>query len=179
MNRYCLAWVILCFIFLTLQSRAVEPTIQPSTHPDLLLHLAGRMQHTNMDCSHFVHTLYERIGLHYDYATSRTLYRGLQEFRRVSEPQPGDLIVWRGHVGIVVEPEQHTFLSAIAKVARLSSYTRNIGRKEERYGFFVICSVELPTNMTGKRMRCTDRLLVTNRQHPLSLERTQLPGTVN
>jgi len=44
-----------------------------------------------------VHTLYERVGLHYDYATSRALYRGLQEFRRVSEPRPGDLIVWRGH----------------------------------------------------------------------------------
>ena len=139
-RRYCLAWVVLCFVFLTLQSRAVEPTIQPSirfTEPsDLLLHLAERMRHTNMDCSHFVHTLYERIGLHYDYATSRTLYRGLQEFRRVSEPQLGDLIVWRGHVGIVVEPEQHTFLSAIAKAVRLSSYTSQYWAKRGEIRFF-------------------------------------------
>jgi cell wall-associated NlpC family hydrolase len=89
-----------------------------------------------MDCSHFVHTLYERIGLHYDYATSRALYRGLQEFRRVTEPQPGDLIVWRGHVGIVVEPEQHTFLSAIAKAVRLSSYKSRYWAKRGEIRFF-------------------------------------------
>ena len=138
-RRYCLAWVILCLVFLTPKSRAVQRTIQPSIgftgSSDLLLHLAGRIHHTSLDCSHFVHTLYERVGLHYDYATSRALYRGLQEFRRVSEPRPGDLIVWRGHVGIVVEPEQHTFLSAIAKGVRLSSYTSQYWAKRGKMRF--------------------------------------------
>jgi len=28
-------------------------------------------------------------------------------------PQPGDLVVWRGHVGIVISPVQHSFFSAM------------------------------------------------------------------
>jgi cell wall-associated NlpC family hydrolase len=139
-RRDCPAWVVFCLLFLTLKSTAVERNIQPSIRStgafDLLLHFAGRIHHTNLDCSHFVHTVYERVGLHYDYATSRKLYRGQQEFRRVSAPQPGDLIVWRGHVGIVVRPEQHTFLSAIAKGVSLSSYTSQYWAKRGEIRFF-------------------------------------------
>ncbi|PYT93415.1 MAG: hypothetical protein DMG36_09895 [Acidobacteria bacterium] len=52
------------------------------------------------DCSHLVHTLYEQAGHPYPYASSLDLYRGTGQFIRVRTPQPGDLIVWRGHVGI-------------------------------------------------------------------------------
>ncbi len=65
------------------------------------------------DCSHFVHALYERAGFHYEYASSSDLYEGTDEFRRVTSPQPGDLAVWRGHAGIVVNPAQHSFFSVL------------------------------------------------------------------
>src|SRR5437762_1044695 len=59
------------------------------------------------DCSHLVHAIYERAGFSYPYASSSDLYDGTDDFQRVTHPQPGDLIVWSGHVGIVVNPAQH------------------------------------------------------------------------
>lgn len=66
------------------------------------------------DCSHLVHTIYERAGFSYPYADSADLYRGLESFRQVKHSQPGDLIVWRGHVGIVVNPARHIFFSSLS-----------------------------------------------------------------
>jgi len=63
------------------------------------------------DCSHLVHAIYERAGFPYTYATSNDLYAGVEGFRRVSYPQPGDIIVWHGHTGIVVQPSRHVFFS--------------------------------------------------------------------
>ena len=63
------------------------------------------------DCSHLVHAIYERAGLPYAYAPSSDLYAGIEQFQRVGKPQPGDLIVWRGHTGIVVTPAKHKFFS--------------------------------------------------------------------
>jgi len=65
------------------------------------------------DCSHLVHDVYEQAGFPYDYVTSRELYIGSVNFTRVRVPQPGDLIVWRGHVGIVIDPKQHSFFSFV------------------------------------------------------------------
>ncbi len=65
------------------------------------------------DCSHFVHGTYERAGFPYTYASSTELYEGGAEFRRVTHPQPGDLAVWPGHAGIVVDPARHAFLSVL------------------------------------------------------------------
>jgi hypothetical protein len=65
------------------------------------------------DCSHLVHLLYARAGLIYPYEDSRVLYRGVDDFERVKSPQPGDLAVWLGHVGIVLSPEDKTFLSSV------------------------------------------------------------------
>src|SRR5689334_2766435 len=64
------------------------------------------------DCSHLVHTLYEQAGYPYPYASSLDLYRGTGQFVRARYPQPGDLIVWRGHVGIVLDPQEHSFFSS-------------------------------------------------------------------
>jgi cell wall-associated NlpC family hydrolase len=63
------------------------------------------------DCSHLVHAIYERAGFPYAYASSDELYAGVEGFQRISQPQPGDLIVWRGHAGIVVRPSRHVFFS--------------------------------------------------------------------
>jgi len=67
----------------------------------------------NADCSNLVHAVYKRAGFAYSYSNSSELYRGIKEFRRVLHPQPGDLVVWRGHVGIVISPVQHSFFSAM------------------------------------------------------------------
>src|ERR1051325_7210673 len=58
------------------------------------------------DCSHLVHDVYERAGFAYDYASSRELYMGSTNFTRVKTPQAGDLVVWRGHVGIVIDAKE-------------------------------------------------------------------------
>jgi hypothetical protein len=80
--------------------------------------------HANLpeDCSHFVHELYGRAGFPYEYASSSDLYAGIDEFRRVASPQPGDLAVWPGHAGIVVNPAQHSFFSALSSGHGVDSY---------------------------------------------------------
>jgi len=65
------------------------------------------------DCSHLVHEVYERAGFVYDYVSSRELYIGSTNFTRVRVPQAGDLVVWRGHVGIVIDPKEHSFFSFV------------------------------------------------------------------
>jgi hypothetical protein len=65
------------------------------------------------DCSHLVHDVYERAGFVYEYLSSSELYIGSTNFTRVRVPQAGDLVVWRGHVGIVIDPKEHSFFSFV------------------------------------------------------------------
>lgn len=65
------------------------------------------------DCSHFVHQIYENAGFQYAYASSFEIYAGNDNFERVRNPHPGDLIAWPGHLGIVVDPLQHNFYSLV------------------------------------------------------------------
>ena len=88
------------------------------------------------DCSHFVHGIYERAGLPYEYASSWGLYAGIDEFRRVASPRPGDLAVWRGHTGIVVNPNQHSFFSVLRSGPGLASYNSTYWRQRGRPHFF-------------------------------------------
>jgi hypothetical protein len=88
------------------------------------------------DCSHFVHGIYERAGLPYEYASSSDLYAGIDEFRRVTNPQPGDLAVWRGHAGIVVNPVQHSFFSVLRSGPGLASYDSPYWKRRGRPRFF-------------------------------------------
>lgn len=74
------------------------------------------------DCSHLVHLLYTRAGLIYPYEDSRVLYRGIGDFQRVKTPQPGDLAVWLGHVGIVLSPKEKTFLSSVRSGVLIESW---------------------------------------------------------
>lgn len=67
--------------------------------------------HSANDCSHLAHAIYERAGFPYAYASSSELYNGVNAFERIQQPQPGDLIAWRGHVGIVVRPSRRIFFS--------------------------------------------------------------------
>jgi hypothetical protein len=74
------------------------------------------------DCSHLVHAIYEQAGFSYPYASSSDLYRGTDDFRRVKKPQPGDLVVWRGHVGIVVNPARREFYSFLRHGPGIDEY---------------------------------------------------------
>src|SRR4030088_1828791 len=87
------------------------------------------------DCSHFVHGIYERAGLPYEYASSSDLYAGINEFRRVARPQPGDLAVWRGHAGIVVNPVQHSLFSVLGSGLSLASYDSTYWKQRGRPHF--------------------------------------------
>jgi hypothetical protein len=88
------------------------------------------------DCSHFVHGLYESAGFPYEYAASSDLYAGIDEFRRVMNPQPGDLAVWRGHAGIVVNPVQHSFFSLLSSGPGVDAYDSPYWRRRGRPRFF-------------------------------------------
>ncbi len=78
--------------------------------------------HAGHDCSHLVHAVYERAGFPYAYASSDDLYAGVEGFRRVWQPQPGDLIVWSGHAGIVVRPSRHVFFSFMSAGPGIDDY---------------------------------------------------------
>ena len=101
-----------------------------------LLELTREVQETELDCSHFVHELYERAGLPYTYAPSRDLYDGVSEFRRVFSPEPGDLIVWRGHVGIVTDAYEHLFFSALRSGVKIAAYDSGYWKRRGRPRFF-------------------------------------------
>src|SRR5205823_6627025 len=96
------------------------------------------------DCSHFVNTIYERAGYPYAYANSTELYSGTDSFHRVSRPQPGDLIVWPGHVGIVVHPAQHSFFSALRSGLGVEDYESPYWRKRGHPRFFRYVQVTPP-----------------------------------
>ncbi|HEX4426526.1 MAG TPA: NlpC/P60 family protein [Terriglobales bacterium] len=76
-----------------------------------------------LDCSHLVHTVYERAGFPYSYASSSDLYAGVDEFQSITRPHAGDLVVWPGHVGIVVNPAESTFFSSLRTGIGVESYS--------------------------------------------------------
>lgn len=108
---------------------------KPPDAKNLLLLIGQQIHETELDCSHFVQYLYEQVGKYYGYAPSRILYDGMEGFKRVTHPRPGDLIVWRGHVGIVVDPEETTFLSALRSGVKVSSYQSHYWQRRGRPHF--------------------------------------------
>ncbi|PYX49511.1 MAG: hypothetical protein DMG79_08495 [Acidobacteria bacterium] len=92
--------------------------------------------HTTGDCSHVVHAIYKLAGFPYSYADSSHLYDGVDDFRRVSHPQPGDLAVWRGHAAIVVNPAQHSFFSSTRSGLRVESYELEYWKRQGPPRFF-------------------------------------------
>lgn len=88
------------------------------------------------DCSHLVHELYLLAGFPYPYASSLDLYHGWEKFLRVRAPQPGDLVVWPGHVGIVLNPRQHSFFSSVRSGLRTEFYDSRYWRARGRPRFY-------------------------------------------
>jgi hypothetical protein len=91
---------------------------------------------TKPDCSHLVHQVYELSGFPYPYASSYDLYDGVDDFQRVTAPRPGDLIVWRGHVGIVFDAAEHTFYSSVRSGLRTENYDAPYWKAQGRPRFY-------------------------------------------
>jgi hypothetical protein len=88
------------------------------------------------DCSHLVHEILTDAGLSYPYATSSEIFAGIPQFQRMRAPQPGDLIVWPGHVGIVVSPEQTTFFSFTGSGPGTHQYSNDYWRHRGHPRFY-------------------------------------------
>lgn len=88
------------------------------------------------DCSHLVHTIYVAAGFPYDYVPSSDLYAGAVNFQRVKSPLPGDLVVWRGHVGIVIKPSRHTFFSYLSSGPGTDNYEAAYWKQRGRPRFY-------------------------------------------
>ncbi len=100
----------------------------------------------NLDCSHLVQQIYALAGFPYPYASSYDLYEGVDNFRRVSKPRPGDLVVWRGHVGIVTDPVEKTFFSSVTSGPRTENYEARYWRAQGRprfYRYFLSSAAQL------------------------------------
>jgi NlpC/P60 family len=103
------------------------------------------------DCSHLVHDVYERAGFPYDYVSSRELYAGSANFTRVHNPQPGDLVAWRGHVGIVIDPKEHSFFSFVRSGPDTQFYDSAYWRSRGSARFYrYVTDKELQNRRTGE-----------------------------
>jgi cell wall-associated NlpC family hydrolase len=110
------------------------------------------------DCSHLVHAIYDRAGFPYSYVDSSDLYVGTTDFERVAHPQPGDLVVWRGHVGIVINPSKHVFFSAMSSGPGIDSYDAPDWKRREPARFFRYVKRDSVQNASKAR----DRVLLTH-----------------
>ena len=88
------------------------------------------------DCSHLVHKIYASAGFEYPYASSFDIYAGSENFERVKTPQSGDVIAWRGHVGIVVDPAGHSFYSLVRSGLDAQDYDGPYWRSRGRPRFY-------------------------------------------
>jgi hypothetical protein len=104
------------------------------------------------DCSHLVNDIYDLAGFPYPYAKSADLYRGHPSFVRVSAPQPGDLVVWRGHVGLVLDPRQHFFYSSLRSGLETEDYTSAYWRRRGTPRFYRYGATSDPTILTARRV---------------------------
>src|SRR6266481_4437499 len=102
------------------------------------------------DCSHLVHQTYLSAGFEYPYASSFELYAGSENFERVRKAQPGDLIVWPGHVGIVLEPLEHSFYSQVSTGLEAQNYLGPYWKSRGRPRFYRY-KVESTETMTAAK----------------------------
>jgi cell wall-associated NlpC family hydrolase len=134
--------IVVLFFVLTLvpmsaaQSTAMRRKSTRARATNVLVTLGTQIGRTTLDCSHFVNSLFEQVGLYYRYEPSIVLYSGTPAFKRVYQPVSGDLVVWPGHVGIVVDPNEKTFVSALHSGVKVASYTSSYWRGRGRARFF-------------------------------------------
>src|SRR6266480_3339086 len=112
--------------------------------------------HSKPDCSHLVHEIFSRAGFPYRYSSSSDLYSGINEFHRVTSPQVADLIVWPGHMGIIVSPTQHSFYSSLRSGVGVDFYDSSYwkGRGKPRFYRYVkqTTAAEPPSSSRNTRV---------------------------
>src|SRR6202521_4467270 len=113
-------------------------------------HRSLRGKRAKPDCSHLVNDIYDFAGFPFPYAKSADLYRGHASFVRVSAPQPGDLIVWRGHVGLILDPRQHFFYSSLRSGLDTEDYTSAYWRKRGTPRFYRYRAASDQTILTAR-----------------------------
>jgi hypothetical protein len=80
--------------------------------------------------------IYDRAGFPYSYVDSSDLYVGTPDFERVAHPQPGDLVVWPGHVGIVINPSEKVFFSAMRSGPGVDAFDAPYWKRREPARFY-------------------------------------------
>jgi cell wall-associated NlpC family hydrolase len=93
-------------------------------------------RHAGRDCSHLVHSIYQRAGFPYPYADSEDLYAGATSFQRVAHPRAADLVVWHGHVGIVIRPGRHQFFSLLSTGPGIADYRSHYWKSRGQPRFY-------------------------------------------
>jgi hypothetical protein len=158
----------------TLERNTKPPALRPLTADEGLAILSAALESrghpdAGSDCSHLVHAVYERAGFPYSYASSSALYAGNEEFQRVARPQPGDLVVWPGHVGIAVDPAQHSFFSALRAGLGVESYDSAYWRERGHPRFFRYVTASPATNRVATSSReATLKTAASSESHPPS-----------
>jgi len=124
-------------------SRQTGPRLLSPQEGEAIVQAAWQLRHSlslKPDCSHFVHAIYTQAGFVYAYAASRAVFAGIESFRRVTKPQSGDVIVWQGHIGIVIDPKEHSFYSSVTAGFAIQSYQSRYwtGRGSPRFYRFLV-----------------------------------------
>jgi len=140
-------------------------------------HQSLRGKRAKPDCSHLVNDIYALAGFPFPYAKSADLYGGQPSFIRVSAPQPGDLIVWRGHVGLVLDPRQHSFYSSLRSGLGTEDYTSAYWRRRGNPRFYRYRAASEQTILTARRIAPRSDLEGNFRTQLVSQSSTDEPRT--
>jgi cell wall-associated NlpC family hydrolase len=109
-------------------------------------YLYGGNSKQGIDCSHFVYQVFngarQRVASAanmpepqiMEYRSTSTI-EASNVFIAVNTPQPTDLVMWDGHVGIVIDPTAGTFIGAqtstgVAESNYLTGFWKNKGVKK-------------------------------------------------
>jgi len=169
MTRRCIFLALCLATASAALGQSVRPASAESSRPRPIARTEGRKilatiptidadSESETDCSHLVHDVYERAGFPYDYVSSRELYIGSTNFTRVRAPQAGDLVVWRGHVGIVIDPKEHSFFSSVRSGPDTQFYDSPYWRSRGIARFFrYVTDKPLPSGRTLEATRHADQ----------------------
>jgi cell wall-associated NlpC family hydrolase len=94
--------------------------------------------HDQLDCSHFVWNVFKRFFPAFPYMPSGS-YLTSPVFRQVASPQPADLVVWDGHVAIMVNPAVGSFIgSQTSTGVNITSFQNEYWRQRPPLGYLTI-----------------------------------------
>lgn len=90
--------------------------------------------HDGIDCSHFVWEVIKAAGHSGAPYISTSQIPGSGYYSQVDMPQVGDIVLWDGHMGIIVDTTQGKFIGAQSRGVEEASYTSGYwGNRHHRY----------------------------------------------